>query len=98
MRFALLVPMFAGCAPPYSHTAATTFASAYSCPVERETIAATPPPAELAADPARVNVWREHHHAYTVTGCGHTQQLECYVSGGDATTPWVDCNAVFLAN
>ena len=96
MRFALL--FLAACAPEYSHTAATTFASTYACPLDRETVAAAPPPAEIAADPARVAVWREHHHVFTVSGCGHTQELECYVSGGEATNPWVDCNAALFTN
>jgi len=93
MRFVLLVFVVA-CAPAYSHTAATTFSSASSCPVDRETVAPDPPPAEIAADPERAKVWSENHHVYTVTGCGTTQRFECYVSGGDAMFPWVDCNAM----
>ncbi|MEO6776202.1 MAG: hypothetical protein ABI467_24835 [Kofleriaceae bacterium] len=87
----------AACAPAYSHTASTTFASTYSCPLDRETVVPTAPPAEIAADPARTSVWHAHHHAFTVTGCGHTQQLDCYVSGGDAINPWVECNPAWLA-
>ena len=96
MRIVLLAPIvaLAACAPAYSHTAATTFAAANSCPLDRETIAHTPPPADIATDPDRVKVWNEHHHDYTVTGCGTTQQFECAVSGGDAINPWVDCNAM----
>jgi len=90
MRFALL--FLAACAPAFSHTAATTFASTYACPLERQTVARVPPPADIAADPARAKLWSEHHHIYTVSGCGTTQRLECYVSGGDAMSPWVDCN------
>jgi len=96
MRFVLVVVVvaLAACAPAYSHTAATTFASATSCPVDRETVAHDPPPAEIAADPERAKVWNENHHVYTVTGCGTTQRFECYVSGGDAIAPWVDCTAL----
>jgi len=95
MRLAL-VALLAGCAPAYAHTAATTFSSTYACPLERETVAPAAPPAEVAGDPDRVKVWNAHHHAFDVTGCGHTQQLECYVSGGDASNPWVDCTAASL--
>jgi hypothetical protein len=92
MRIALFALATAACTPAYSHTAASTFASAYSCPLERETVVQVQPPADIAADPERAKVWNEHHHIYAVTGCGTTQRFECYVSGGDAMNPWVDCN------
>jgi hypothetical protein len=92
MRILLLAAALSACAPGFSEEAATTFASAYSCPLDRETVVHVQPPAEIAADPDRAKVWNEHHHIYTVTGCGATQRFECYVAGGDATNPRVDCN------
>jgi hypothetical protein len=70
--------LLAACAPAYSTTASTTFASTYSCPAERQTVTRQPPPADIASDPDRLEMWTKNNHTYDVTGCGHTAALECY--------------------
>jgi hypothetical protein len=83
--------LLAACAPAYTTTATKTFTSTYSCPAERQTITREAPPADIAKDPERAAVWNDEHHIFDVSGCGHTAAFECYVSGGEATNPWVDC-------
>jgi hypothetical protein len=92
MRIVLLAAALSACAPSFSEEAATTFASEYSCPLQRETIVHGEPPAEIAADPERAKVWNEHHHMYTVSGCGATQRFACNVIGGDVTNQQVACS------
>jgi hypothetical protein len=70
--------LLAACAPEYSTTASTTFASAYSCPVERQTVTRTAPPTDIAKDPDRLEMWTKNNHTYEVAGCGRTATLECY--------------------
>ena len=92
MRIVLLAAALSACAPTFSQEAASTFASEYSCPVDRQTIVRDHPPADIAADPERAKVWTDNHHTYTVTGCGATQRFACNVIGGDVTNEQVACS------
>jgi hypothetical protein len=91
MKLCLCI-LLAACAPAYSTTASTTFASTYSCPVERQTITRQAPPADIANDPDRLAMWNESNHTYEVAGCGRTATLECAVTGDNLGHTWVDCN------
>jgi hypothetical protein len=78
-------------------TARTKFAESKSCPEDRITIRETqvpvgepprPPPADVAADPARLAVWNETQQrnaeetpvrtVYVAEGCGTLQRYTCW--------------------
>jgi hypothetical protein len=104
---AIVVPVvLAGCAS-LEEGARDHFVRALACPAERVTVKARPdlrygdligaptasaPPAEVAADPERLALWKEQraraqadgrananarYDVFEVSGCGHTAQLGC---------------------
>jgi hypothetical protein len=81
----------AACTPGYEHTARTTFAEQFACPDAREHVETARPPAEVAADRERAELWSRVHHQFAISGCGHAAVLACQVTAGDAMNPWVDC-------
>ncbi len=70
----------------YDH-ALQLFSHITFCPVDR--IVAYPvnptlPPAEVAADPARLSMWQARYSGltyYRLEGCGHVQVYRCYWGG-----------------
>ena len=91
MKLTLLLAL-AGCSSSrlYSSAATDQFEAQYACPSERQSIVAQPPPPEIAADPQRVELWRDGHHVYTIAGCGHTTTLTCTYKNDDDSS-WIDC-------
>lgn len=82
---------------PYLGLARGQFVRDYSCPADQVVVGLAPkvapvgasPPAEVAANPQRLAIWREEaqreatrqaedQKRYVATGCGHVQAYHCY--------------------
>ena len=68
--------------------AVVTFSVWYACPAERITVSAKAihPPADVAADPERLALWRrmrqdEHLVYFGVDGCGRSEVFACSNNG-----------------
>jgi hypothetical protein len=82
MKLCLCLLLAARATESYATTATDTFASTYSCPAERLTITRPAPPADIANDPERLEMWLSNNHVYNLTGCGQRAALECYAGDG----------------
>jgi hypothetical protein len=72
---------------PYD-TTVQTFSYIHFCPVNKIVaypVAPEPPPADIAADPARLSMWQERykgHRDYRIEGCGHAHVYHCDMGWG----------------
>jgi hypothetical protein len=78
----------------FSSEASWTFSQYFLCPPDRIRITrrdVSLPPGEIAADPARVAVWREVHiegvRSYDLLGCGHHETVECKLGWRNSCRP-----------
>jgi len=98
----LLVSLLLASCATYEGTARSAFVHDASCPADRVTVARAQlpaPPADVAADPARLALWKDDaekraEHRIVVTGCGQERRYDCdrqSASDGTSTATWVEC-------
>jgi hypothetical protein len=85
---------------PVQQVAKSAASNAWSCPEDRISVETNPvpaapqPPADVAADPARLAIWQRQHAAppsvrtFSASGCGQKAQVSCTwsVLAGDGVT------------